>query len=80
MEIECLDWPARSPDLSPIENLWSILKNNVYRRNPKDVFELEDFIFEEWDRLDDELVGRLARSFPRRLEQVIEAGGSIIDY
>ena len=80
MEIEYLDWPARSPDLSPIENLWSILKNNVYKRNPNNVFELEDYIFEEWDRLDDVMVGRLARSFPRRLEQVIEAEGSIIDY
>jgi len=47
MKIEYLTWPARSPNLFPIENLWSILKNNVYKRNPNNVFELEDSIFEE---------------------------------
>lgn len=80
MEIETLDWPARSPDLSPIENIWNLLKRQVYKRSPRTLFELENFILEEWDRLDDEVVGRLAQSFPRRLESVVEAKGSILKY
>ncbi len=24
-----LDWPANSPDLNPLENLWSIVKRNA---------------------------------------------------
>ena len=55
MEIETLDWPPRSPDLSPIENVWAILKKNVYKRNPQTIVDLEDYIFEEWDKLDGSL-------------------------
>ncbi|KAG3001110.1 hypothetical protein PC128_g16898 [Phytophthora cactorum] len=29
-EINLLDWPARSLDLNPIENLWALLARKVY--------------------------------------------------
>lgn len=27
--IQCLDWPGNSPDINPIENLWSICKTRL---------------------------------------------------
>ena len=32
-KISDLDWPENSPDLSPVENLWTVLKNKVSKRH-----------------------------------------------
>ncbi|GFW72888.1 transposable element Tcb1 transposase [Trichonephila clavipes] len=33
-QIELLPWPARSPDLSPIENLWSMVAQRLTQITP----------------------------------------------
>jgi transposase len=39
-ESNVMDWPAQSPDLNPIENLWQRLGNKVMARNPENVEDL----------------------------------------
>ena len=75
--IRILDWPAQSPDLSPIEHLWQHLKKrlNSYERPANGVWELWERIEAEWGKIEVEECQKLIESMPRRLEAVIQAKG-----
>jgi ketohexokinase/beta-glucosidase len=68
-------WPPQSPDLCPLENLWSILDFRCKRRMPKNAETLFNNLAKEWGSLDKELLQNLVDSMPRRLEAVIKAKG-----
>jgi hypothetical protein len=62
------NWPPSSPDLNPIEHLWSFLARKVSERGPADVEELTKYVLEEWNRVPRAQLNHLVRSFQRRLE------------
>jgi len=79
-ELKILDWPANSPDLNPIENIWGILKDAVEKRAPKTLAELEAFAIDEWGKIPLQIIRNTIASMPRRINQVLDRGGEKCDY
>lgn len=77
---DIIDWPAASPDLNPMENVWSMLQTRVAQRDPQTMRELKNCITEEWENLENEVVSILAESMPNRVSMLIESEGAYVRY
>ncbi len=49
--VRVMNWLACSPDLSPIENIWSVIKRKIRQRRPRTLQQLEAYIRQEWDQI-----------------------------
>ena len=76
-DIRVLPWPALSPDLNPIENLWSILSQRVYFAGTQfnSIQDLKNSILKCWDEISIEIVRNLVNSMTKRCHAVIELKG-----
>lgn len=81
-DIPLLDWPACSPDLNPIENLWGLLASKVYEngRQFATTNELKQCIRECWEAIGPEILHNLINSMPKRIFHVIKNKGSSTKY
>lgn len=78
-KIEVLEWPAQSPDLNPIENLWEIVNKRVDRTcsNKEALF---DAVKEAWNNIPEETISNLIASMPKRCSEVIRNNGMHTKY
>ena len=74
--VNVLKWPGNSPDLNPIENLWSLIKQKVSGSNPRSLEELKRIITEVWCmNIDKKVCKNLSDSIPCRIQNVIKNKG-----
>lgn len=76
-----INWPARSPDLTPPDFfLWGYLRERVYRRNPLTVAQLQLAIREETMNIELETCCRVLENVTKRMEKVVEQDGGHVEF
>lgn len=78
-----IEWPAQSPDLNPIENMWSLLKQrlNDYETAPKGLEELNERVIDVWyNKMTAKDCQNVINSMPRRIKACIKVKGKWTKY
>ncbi len=78
--VTVLDWPANSPDLNLIENLWGIVKRKMRDTRPNNADDLKATVKETWASIPPQQCHKLITSMPRRIEAAIKAKGAPTKY
>ena len=75
-------WPANSPDLSPIEQIWGIAKRYIIQRfgmrRPIPNEQLEGAVFEAYERIEPQTIAVLTRSVKYRIQLCLSRGWSFV--
>ena len=75
LKLNVLDWAPKSPDLNPIEMLWSILEKRLASKPIYSRYALENRLQEEWSNIDQDLCIKLVESMPERIRKCLAAKG-----
>ena len=81
-QIELLPWPARSPDLSPIENMWSMVAQRLTQITSPAATpdQLWQRVEAAWSAVPQEYMQGIFESMPRHVAAVISNNGVYSDY
>jgi len=80
-----MKWPANSPDMNLIENLWATLKRELHQRYPDTKYLkgssavikaiLKERLRMIWWDIGEEVLGRLIESMPEHVAELQQAKG-----
>ena len=77
-----IEWPPRSPDLTPMDFLLGgLVKDKVFARKPRGVEDMIQFIIEACQEIDnDKRPLRVCMSVTSQLQQCLNADGKQFEY
>ena len=78
--VSCLEWPPYSPDLNPIEHVWTDVKRRVEASTPKTLEELKEELRKQWNATDPAFCQKLVASMPARMQAARAHGGWMSGY
>jgi hypothetical protein len=78
--VRVMKWPAYSPDINPIEHMWSMVKRKLSGRRFHTRNELWLAVQQAWNAIEPEKVSKLVDSMPSRIRAVILARGGQTKY
>ena len=71
-------WPANSPDLSPIETVWAILKQELSKKQNNNLEDLRNNIIDIWARFPNELCEKIINEFDTKIRLCQKENGNIL--
>ena len=71
-DVTVMEWPAQSPDMSPIENVWKWLNEGAKEKNPWNVEDLWTYLKWECEKIPVDKCKTLIRSRSKIFHVVIE--------
>ena len=75
-----MEWPAQSPDMNPIVNVWKLLNERAKEKNARKVEELWTYLKGECEKMSVDECKTLIRLYNKRCQAVIKSKGLYIKY
>ena len=78
--ITVVDWPAYSPELNSIENIWAYIKSRLSGKRFVSIKKLEIELIKIWESISQEQISKASESICERIGNWIDLKGGLTNF